>query len=533
MVPQKESFMETRDFNHVLELLGMSIPVVVGETIDRTSTNLPALPGSVAAAKRLIADAIDVAALLDDSRDRERARNNFWNRLVRNPNDTPFITNIAFSGSYVYDKSGQIIIGLSIDQNVELPNGETVRVTPLIPTIVGVADVHYVHAFQQEGVDLPVLNSSGSFPCLVFVPKNNRNTYKAIPLGFADKGTIGTWNRIAREMPNKNWPEVIPIEHTLRKPGVRTVTLLPQYQEVRTYNNTRFRWEGKKKVSYTSEDKVTVIGSAYGMMLKLSPQSQPIPVDVVDGEACFTSKHVFRVKLGESALELTWLGREGEVTIDKHIPILDTHDEMDPFAVFGTSPNRVDVYTIDDTARGYLNSRYDENNPLFVAACDLGLVIDGDARHIVVTSLEDLMLRSIVMIKKQMSDSFERIKGWLTTSLVQKPSIDEVLQDRPFKAVLRGLNKPTDAAAMWIQSQIEGDFDPESPFHMHVREWLIKKIANDSGYWDRKKEEKSSVSVSEHHDVPVEVEVKVEETVPKKSKRSHKKKSTETTSVQV
>ncbi|MEK7452290.1 MAG: hypothetical protein AAB664_03040, partial [Patescibacteria group bacterium] len=426
-------------------------PDDVTDSLVRKGANLPALPDQ-SAANRIIADTIGTAAMVDPDKDRERARSRMRDRLILEPNKRPHIANIEFEGEVMPDGD------ISVSSVVALPGFDVAqKVVPLI----------YVGIDYLTEVSSGKFRSNGTFQCLVFKPENwetaNTGPLKALPLGVADAGSIRIWNRIAREMRTKNWPEIKAIPNNLRRLGVCTSNYLP------TFDPEFKREKGSRKR--------LLVCRSFGQKLYLSPKSQIPDPDVIDGKKSFQTKHVFRVKLSESSPVLTWLGREGKVRIDNRVAVLDVLETIDPFAILGRTTITVDVFTIDQTARGYLNQAYNERNPLYQSAIFMGLVLEQDPHETKRIILEDLMLKAIEQIKLQMQDAVSISVRALSLSTLARPHGKDIYQGHSRKVVLSRLNKPNDVAAEWIAAALECEFLPKSSLHKLLRAWLINSTA--------------------------------------------------------
>ncbi|MEK7451803.1 MAG: hypothetical protein AAB664_00535 [Patescibacteria group bacterium] len=379
------------------------------------------------------------------------------------------------------------------------------EVVPLITL-----DVNYVG--QTPSGHFSALST---LPCLLFRPKNEdpkkKQIYKALPLGLAGKSVLDTWNFVASNMSGKEWPIIEEIPNRLRKVGSRKLTFAPQFLKEKTYRNVRKQFDkgSKKWKDVQVEDKVSFIGYLFGQMLKLAPRSQKpiIPVldengapMVTDGRQHMkvdTRKQIWRVKLGEGSLELTLCGVEGEVNFDDRIPIVEVRSEIDSFKVLNTTPLIVDIDTIGQSTHAWLARPYDDHNPLYVSGLELGLVTEQDSRDTARAILEDLGRNAIEKLRDEMLAIYEETTSRLMTA-TEKPTIEEVLNGRLLRVMLHRMNKD-DAAAKWIESKIEGNFDPNSPFHMQVRRYVIQMIARAADYRDpeQKKAEPAPAPVEE------------------------------------
>lgn len=438
---------------------------------ESTSTAL-ALPDSVAAAKRMIEDVIDVASIVVHGCDRETARNKMRKRLVMN-GDSPLIAPVLFEGRVIRNRVGDPI-DLKIGTTIRIPGLGEVEATPLIS--LGIA--YLVKSEDDEAV-----RSAGTFHCLVFRPKGEGKPYKVLPLGLADSSMLEKWNTIAQQR-GGTWPVIEPIENDLRKSGSRTFVFMPRCLEKKTFKNTEFRFVKGQCKEVDVDNDVWHIGFMFGQMLMLSPNSQVPPTDTVDGHECFVSNHVFRVKIGENSLELTWLGREGEVEVDDRVAVVDVSDSMDSFAVLGTSPKRIDIETIETSSHVWLYRAFDERNPLYRSALEMGIVQSGDSVDSVRSILENLRTQALKKAIHEMHEAYHETTGLLLRA-DKRPTIEEILGGRIMKALLHSVTKD-DLAAKWIGTKIESEFDPCSPFHLALRHWLIMAIARAADYSDPK-----------------------------------------------
>ncbi|MCX6714836.1 MAG: hypothetical protein NTX72_03405 [Candidatus Uhrbacteria bacterium] len=432
--------------------LGLSIPHVQEispELSGRKSAYLPAIPDSVPGANRLIADAINRAALVDPNPNREAARSDMRARLVRELNGRAHIANLIFEGRE--QPNGDV----HVFAKATLPGYDAEQeIVPLI----------YVGPEYLIAIENGKYTSGGSIQCLVFKSNTKTGPFKAFPLGLADPSTIHVWNDVAkrRNAVTKNkdelWPLIEVIRNNLMRPGVRVVEFIP------TFDPLFKRERGSRKR--------LLIGTRFGQKLFLSSKSQIPEPDDVDGEKRFVSKHIFRVKLNEGPLEVFWLGPEGKVKIDQRLAVLDVHDAINPYAVLNTSPLKVDWKTIDQTARGYLNRAFDHRNPLYLAGIEMKLIFPSDPQQTMHAILEDLMLDAIKQIKLQISAASVQMIRMLTIA-PNKPTAEAMLGGRDIRVAALRMNQPEDAASLWISRVLDMPFDPKSPLLMHLRSWLI------------------------------------------------------------
>lgn len=436
--------------------LGISIPHVseiVPELSDRKSAYLPAIPDTVPGANRLIADAINRAALVDPNPDREAARSDMRARLVRELNGRAHIANIIFEGRE--QPNGDI----HVFAKATLPGHEAEQeIVPLI----------YVGPEYLIEIGHGKFTSGGSLQCLVFRSNTKTGPFKAFPLGLADPSTIHVWNDVAKRRnavtkdKNELWPLIEVIRNNLMRPGVRIIEFVP------TFDPAFKRKRGSRKRLF--------IGTRFGQKLYLAAKSQIPEPDDVDGEKRFVTKQIFRVKLSEGSLEVFWLGKEGSFKIEQRLAVLDVHDSINSYAVLNTSPLKVDWKTIDQTARGYLNRPFDHRNPLYLAGVEMKLIFPSDPQQTMHAILEDLMLDAIKQIKLQITAASNQMIRMLTIAS-NKPAVEILLGGKDIRVVALRVNQPEDAASLWISRVLDMPFDPKSPLLMHLRAWLINSYA--------------------------------------------------------
>lgn len=470
----------TRTEVDLLESLGMKIVEGKEGKEAKPSSNLLALPTSIATSQRLFANMLDIACMVDHDEDRNRARSRMRSRVVvKDDGENPVVVPVMFEAKLVYDKSGKPI-DLKISATIQLDNIGSVSAVPLI----------------SHGIPYLVRNaegkteSNGIFQCMVFFPKKRDGDFKLLPLGLAEPSNLSMYNRIARE--SGKGAEIKPIENSLRRAGVRVMTFMPKYQTTHNYG----------------EREETCIGYLYGQKLVLAIDSQDIPHDVdEDGDRCFMTKHVFRVMIRESSLELTWLKRDDGTPIDMRVPVMEVSAEMDAFAVLGLTPLTADERKFEMFARRLADGSHDRTNPLYRSAIEMGLILEGDADHLVKPILIELAKKAVQKIGEEMEVMWHILKKQIMIA-GPKPSIEVLLQGRRLEHALKTLTKPEDAAGEWIKSKL-GSFDPSCQLHLKARRFLLNSQASAVNYKDEDpakdaKPEQPPVSadVEEKKDVP-------------------------------
>ena len=441
--------------------LGLALSEKIEEPIvseNRAKANLPAIPETVPGANRLIADLIDLAALTDPNPDREVARDKMRGRLVRNAGKhTVHIATIEFEPEIQSNGDVHAVAWYS-----HIP-GETKdrKIVPLI----------YAGPEFLKHIGNGKYISGGTFQCILFAPTSKNGFYKALPLGFADVKTIRTWNDIAERRnaltayKDDPWPQIIKIDHELRRPGVRRVRFIPRFDH---HANLQ-----------SGCSKRQLLGSHYGQKVYLAPKATVPEPDVIDGQQGFFEKHLFRVKrLKENSIEVVWLGNAKDIKIEDRISIEDVQNEMNPFVVLNTTPIMVDWKTIDQTTRRWVNGNrpYDSKNPIYVAALDLGLVHETDDAILQRAHLEQLWKEAVRLVRTEMIEAAKLAHHKLTIA-PNRPSEKEIKgSETRIETLLLYLNEPEDAAAIWISRVFDKPFDPKSPFLMHLRAWIINTV---------------------------------------------------------
>jgi len=438
----------------------------------RLKANLPAIPEHVPGANRLIADLIDLAALVDPNPDREAARDKFRARLVRNPDRRVHYAAIEFEPRV--QKNGDVHAEASysfIPDEVLVDKGTDHE---RVETVTGIRSRRIV-PFYYTGPEFlkPIENgkfiSGGTFHCILFRPETKNGPYKALPLGMADPKTIATYNDVARrrnELPgfkHDSWPIITVIEHELRRPGVRRVRFVPRFDLHRNL--------------VTGLAKRQLLGCHFGQPVYLAPRSVVPEPDRQNGTLGFFEKHLFRVKrLTEKFIEVVWLGKASDITIEERITIEDVRVEMNPFAVLNVTPMNVNWNTIDQSTLKWVNGSraYNDTNPIYLAARELGLVHVSDDAILIRAHLEQLWKEAVRLVRAEMIAASNIARQQLMKTL-NKPTETEIrgLQ-KSYKTLLLDLNTPTDAVATWMSRALDRPFDPNSPFHMHLREWFIR-----------------------------------------------------------
>lgn len=419
---------------------------------DQLKSNLPAIPDHIPGANRLIADLIDLAAILDADSDREAARDRMRNRLVRQENGRGVhYAPIEFEA----EMHGENVHAVGWYDN--LPgNAKRVKIIPLI----------YVGPEFLKPIGNNKYITGGTFQCILFRPLTKNGAYRALPLGLADPKTIRTWNDIVSRhnalpaFKDEQWNLIEIIEHELRRPGVRRVKFIP-----------RFDLHKGLKSGHTKRQ---LIGWHFGQKVYLAPKAIVPEPDCIDGVNGFFEKHLFRVKhLNENYIEVVWHGSAKDVKIEDRIFIEEIQNEMNPFVVLNTTPTTVDWKTVDQSTRKWLNRAYDEKNPLYLAGLELGLVKETDDLALKRAHLEQLWKEAVRLIRIEMIHAAEIGRKQLTIA-PGKPSWKAIMGDETdVEIVLEYLNEPEDAVAIWISRVLDRPFDPKSPYLMHLRAWII------------------------------------------------------------
>lgn len=445
----------------IIELgLNVSDPIEEDQIIpeNRVKANLPAIPETVPGVNRMQADLVDLAALTDPDPDREAARDRKRARLVRNENKRSIhFATIEFEPEVQANGDIHAVAWYS-----HIPNE---------PKVKKVVPYYYTGPEFLKPIGSGKYISGGTFQCVLFSPETKNGPYKALPLGMADPKTLRTLNEIATRrnalpaFKNDQWPIINIIEHELRRPGVRRVRFIPRFDLHADLQS------GCKKRQ--------LLGSHYGQKVYLAPKATVPEPDEKDGVKGFFEKHLFRVKkLKENYIEVVWLGKVGDVLIEDRISIEDVQNEMNPFVVLNTTPMLVDWKTIDQTTRKWVNGNrpYDQKNPLYLAAIDLGLVHATDDAILKRAHLEQLWKEAVRLVRLEMIEAAKLAHKKLTIA-PKKPSVAEIMGDETrIETLLLYLNEPEDAAANWIGQAFDKPFDPKSPFLMHLRAWLINTV---------------------------------------------------------
>ncbi len=454
------------DIESTLAELGMTFPSdTQTRTGDKPGTAL-ALPTQAAVFKRALADLIDGAARTQvQAKHLDTARQWMWDRLVyRADGKTPEMVPVAFEGQLAKDGTD-----VHISARVTF-GGQEHEVLPLV-----VVDVPYVRLEGGRFV------SNGTFMCAVFKPapywakgkggkselKPGSGPYKVYPFGLVDEAILGTWNRVAADMPTMGWPHIDPIPSKLRSPGVRTLTRLPACYEPVKAGDERSPW---------------TIGNLFGKRLLMAHRSQPIPVTDDEAENGFQTRHVFRYRERESSIELVWLGQEGVVKIDDRIPMEELRDEIDPFGVLGTDVMRFNPANAEREVRR--QKQLGRNGQLYRKALELGLVTESDSDAVIDAQLDALGREALIMATRIWESTLEAAKERLSRPVVGIPAIADLLQGRLLKDALVKLSPESDATAVWISEHTGAEFNWASPFHRALRTWLLERAAKHARYRD-------------------------------------------------
>jgi hypothetical protein len=419
---------------------------------DHLKSNLPAIPDHVPGANRLIADLIDLAAILDSDPDREAARDRMRKRLVRQENGRGVhYAPIEFEA----EMHGEDAHAVAWYDN--LPGStKRIKIVPLI----------YAGPEFLKPIGNNKYITGGTFQCILFRPLTKNGAYKALPLGLADPKTIRTWNDIVTRHNNlpafkdEQWNLIEIIEHELRRPGVRRVRFIP-----------RFDLHAELKTGHTKRQ---LLGCHFGQKVFLAPKAIAPEPDCVDGVRGFFEQHLFRVKrLNENSIEVVWHGSAKDVKIEDRIFVEEIQHEMNPFIVLNTTPSTVDWKTVDQSTRKWLNRAYDEKNPLYLAGLELSLVKETDDLALKRAHLEQLWKEAVRLIRLEMIHAADIGRKQLSIA-PGKPSWLSIMgTEKNIETVLLYPNEPEDAAAIWISRVLDRPFDSKSPYLMHLRAWLI------------------------------------------------------------
>lgn len=454
----------------VLSALGMNMQDKGPETTNvngSESTEL-ALPGYVGTIKSLVTNLLQLSAIVAGGD--QKAYNKMRERLVvRADGVSPCIVPIEFEGQNI-QRNNQVI-DVRINSTIHLTGYGEVEVVPLI--VVG---INYL--VNDNGRP----RSNGTFHCIVFKPKNGKGPFKVLPVGLAHPSILDRWNRIVNEMPERKWPQINPIPHNLNKNGTRRITLSVKRMWSQTYKETiNFGPEkGKEK-----HKEVYFIGSIFGKKVQLDDKSQsPPPARIDNGTYVYTGqRHVFRVRLLESSIVATWLGREKDLQIDDNQMDIDVRSDFDPFAVLGVNIMRFNPEKANKHAAMLVKRDHDLTNPLFVWALKLGRIESSYPAHIVSPILSDLaseaVSKALDCYKTKLSIVWSRLN-----QASGMPSVEEMLAGKSLDTV-RISSSPDDAVILWLNSVIDGEYDHKSHFHRTVRSWVINFILKKSGYVEK------------------------------------------------
>jgi len=419
---------------------------------DHFKANLPAIQDHIPGANRLIADLIDLAAILDTDPDREAARDRMRKRLVREVNGR----GVHYAAiEFEAEMHGDDVHAVAWYDN--LPGStKRIKIVPLI----------YAGPEFLKPIGGNKYITGGTFQCILFRPLSKNGAYKALPLGLADPKTIRTWNDIVTRhnalpaFKDEPWNLIEIIEHELRRPGVRRVRFIP-----------RFDLHAELKSGHAKRQ---LLGCHFGQKVYLAPKAIIPEPDCVDGVSGFFQKHLFRVKrLNENYIEVVWHGSATDVRIEDRIFIEEVQNEMNPFVVLNTTPSTVDWKTVDQSTRKWLNRAYDEKNPLYLAGLELGLVKKTDDHVLKHVHLEQLWKEAVRLIRLEMIHAADIGRKQLAIAPGKPSWISIIGSEKNIDTILLYLNEPEDAAAIWISRVLDRPFDAKSPYLMHLRAWLI------------------------------------------------------------
>lgn len=434
----------------------MDVPVVQ----TRVSANLPAVPEHVPGIKRVIGDLIDLATITDPDTDREAARDRKRDQLVTGK-----------------DGRGVHIAPIIFEPSVQ-KNGD-VHAVGWYSNLPGIPGNHKILPLIYVGPEYlkPIANgkfiSGGTFQCLLFRSFKNRRVFRALPLGLADPKTITEWNEIvmrrnaAMGFKDRPWAKIEIIPHKLREPGVRQITFIPRFD---------------LHADLVSESsKRQLLGCHFGQKVYLAPKATIPELDTKDGVKGFFSPHLFRVKKLQTHLEVVWLGNENDVPLQDHIDMEEAEIVMDPFETLQTTPIEVDWKNVDQLTRIWVKRSYDDKNPLYRQALKLGLVYEADPLFLKRTNMEQLWSAAVKQIRIQMIDACKQAHHILEMAGSRPSALEIMGKQTDVNVVAQFLNEPKDAAALWIGHVLNCTFNPESPFHMHLRTAIVNKYVRPSG----------------------------------------------------
>ncbi len=476
-----DSRIKTTD-DPVISALGMTIPSKEPENnkVNGSESTALALPGHVGTVKSLVTNLLQLSAIVTGGD--QKAHNKMRERLVvQSDGVSPQIIPIEFEGQTIHrtDKGVRKVIDVRISSTVHLSGYGEVEVVPLI--VVG---INYI--VNDNGW----LRSNGTFHCIVFKPKNDKGPFKVLPVGLADPSILSRWNRIVDDLPERKWPHIEPISHNLNKNGTRRITLPVGRMWSQTYKETiRFGPEkGKQK-----HKEVYFIGSIFGKKIQLDDRSQSPPPAKIEGNGQYVytgQKHVFRIRLLESSIVATWLGREKDVQINECQMDVDVKSEFDPFAVLGTNIMRFNPDRVEKHTAMLLRRDYDLTNPLYDWALQLGRIESSDSCNLVGPILSDLAREAVVKAldcyKTKLADV------WSKLSRVPGMPSAEVMLAGNGPNVVRGTPDSEDAVVCWLNSVIDGEYNHRSHFHRTIRSWVINFILKKDGYVEKQTESKKA-----------------------------------------
>lgn len=464
--------------------LGITVPQQILEKeipdIQSFKAYLPAIPEHVPAGHRLVADLIDLTALVTGATTLEE-RDILRNSLVRNADGSVHYAALFFEPEIKPNGDVHAVSWYSNlpkkkeaqvdDDKIELEDvgkkktskfraDKPQKIVPLV----------YVGPEYLKPLGNNQFMTGGTLQCILFRSETN-GAYGAMPIGLADKKTIDPWNVFAdahNKLPdakNKQWILIEQIPHDLRNPAVRLVQFTPRFD---LHANLV---SGCKKRQ--------LLGCHFGQNVYLAPKANiPIP-DNKDGVLGFHEKHLFRVKrLTRSHIEVIWLGPLSNIKIEERLFIEEVENEMDPFFVLNSPRLFTNWRTIDQTTRRWVNGNrpFDQTNPLYRAGLVLGLVKETDDPPLKRAHLEQLWKKAVERVRVEMLQAAEIARKQLEIA-PKKPTEKEIRGGVTEIETLRlYLNEPEDAAAIWIGRVFEKPFDPKSPFLMHLRAWLINSV---------------------------------------------------------
>ncbi len=412
-----------------------------------------------------------VASTTSGGGNRENARRRWHDRRVmtmRGGEKTtiPLIVGISFAGIKRMINGREDIV---VSQTIEVEGLGEIEVTPLFT-----AGIDYV-AVSDGGLIVPTRVFYG----VLYEPTKQREEFKFVPLECADLAFRMRWNDMIDQATtlgtiHKDWPKIDLTETNIGRPGLRVMSFSPRYLLNREFPKMR----GGKRIG---TDTISVIDTRLGKQVILDVRSQDLPV--VDEQAAYPfGELVFRFTEHENSIVVTLLGRAGEVELDTtSMDLSDIVFETNPFETLNLPIERYDSAKARRYVKDCLAMEPDDHNPLYKRAAELQLIPPGLPRASIVAQLRALVEDALERADFLYNEAFDATLAALR--LYDPPSIEDMLAGNLLDRVLRKLN-PSDAAALWITSHIEGEYNNASTFHRALREALLKGAAKRASYTD-------------------------------------------------